>query len=156
VVAWGTARGLGRLLPEGLKLEPMILPFIDEASAWLDAQRVALAADVGGGRLNPDASSMIETAAMQRLFSKFWGELALRAQFTWRVTERAEDGTVKQAVVATELALAAARMGDASRQSLLAAWECSAKSAQARAKAGPADPHAALAAALAAERKAPR
>jgi hypothetical protein len=135
-MAWGQARGLGRLLPEGLKVEPMIVPFMAEASAWLDAQRAALASDVGGGRLNPDASSMLETAALQRLFHKFWSELAMRAQFVWKVTERNEDGSVKQAVVATDLALAAARMGDASRQSLLAAWEIAAKAAENRPPGG--------------------
>jgi hypothetical protein len=148
IVAWGKRQGMGKLFglleESGLRVESLLGAFMQEAQLWADAQRMALGQDSGGDRVNPDASAMLEIAATQRLFFKFWSELACRTRFVWKVVERDAEGNPTQVVPNTELAMAASRMGDAARQNMLAAFEIAARQAAARSKAGPADPHAAL------------
>jgi hypothetical protein len=94
------------------------------------AQTSALAASVGGGHCGPAPSSLVASAALQLAWSRYFSDKA------------AEVGD-------PELALTASRLGDASRQNLLAAHELCAKEALARKAAAPSDPARALVASLA-------
>lgn len=88
------------------------------AVSFRRAQTSALAASVGGGFCGPAPSSLVATAALQLAWSRYFSDKA------------AEVGD-------PDLALTASRLGDASRQSLLAAHELCAKEAIARRGAAP-------------------
>jgi len=74
-----------------------------------------LAATVGGGRIGPGPASVISTAALQMAASR------------WLSDRGAETGDAK-------LLLEAAKLGDSSRQNLLAAHELAAREASSRPK----------------------
>lgn len=104
-------------LPEGAAFRP----YKAAAVAFRRAQTAALAASVGGGFCGPAPASMIASAALALAWSRFLGDRA------------AEIGD-------PDLALKAARLGETSRQHLLAAHELCAREAEARRKsAGPED-----------------
>ena len=101
-----------RSLPEGSGFSA----YKAAASSFRRAQCASLAATVGGGVCGPGPSSMVASAALALAWSRFLGDTA------------AETGDA-------ELALRAARLGEVSRQHLLAAHELAAREAQARPKA---------------------
>lgn len=105
-------------------------PYARLAREWRDAHMTQLSATVGGGEVGPGPASIVSTAATQLGASRYLGD------------EGARTGNAK-------MLLDASRLGDASRQNLLAAHELVAKEAASR----PRDPRAsvdfvALAAAL--------
>jgi len=108
-----------RSLPEGSAFGP----YKAAASSFRRAQFAALASSVGGGYCGPAPSSVVASAALALAWSRYLGDMA------------AETGDA-------ELALRAARLGEVSRQHLLAAHELCAREAQARPQA-PIDPLAA-------------
>lgn len=92
------------------------------ASSFRRAQCAALAASVGAGMCGPGPSSMVASAALQLAWSRYLSDQA------------AANGD-------PDMAIAASRLADASRNNLLSAHELTAKEAQARAAVrGPADP----------------
>jgi hypothetical protein len=93
-------------------------PYRASAVTFRRAQCATLAATVGGGVCGAAPSSLIATAALQLAWSRF---LSDRAALTGDPS----------------LAMTASRLGDASRQSLLAAHELCAREGQARAAAAP-------------------
>jgi hypothetical protein len=104
-----------RGLPEGCGFRP----YKAAASSFRRAQCSSLAANVGGGYCGPAPSSMVASAALQLAWSRYLSDTA------------AETGDA-------DMALAASRLADASRQNLLAAHELCAREAAAR-PSGPAD-----------------
>ncbi|MGO8998276.1 MAG: hypothetical protein ACLQVI_33575 [Polyangiaceae bacterium] len=96
-------------------------PYRASAVSFRRAQCAALAQGVGGGVCGAAPSSLVATAALQLAWSRFFSDKAA-------VTGDAD------------LALTASRLGDASRQSLLAAHELCAKEAQARRQRAEAPP----------------
>ena len=100
---------------------PEFSPYLKAAAGFRRAQCTALAKSVGGGWCGPGPSSVVATAAWQLAASRFLFEKASR--------------TGDAALFA-----AASRLGDAHRQSLLAAHELCAREASARAKAPNAAP----------------
>ncbi len=83
------------------------------AREWRDDHMAQLAATVGGGRVGPGPASIVSTAALQLAASRYLADLG------------ADEGNAKTL-------LEASRLGDASRQNLLAAHELVAKEAAAR------------------------
>jgi hypothetical protein len=136
--AWGATVGLGRLLE--MTTEERLSPFVGEAEAWLKAQCEACARDVGGGQLSPGVVSILRTAAWERLYSAFLFDCATRSSFAWDA-ERDAKGELRALGPRTDLVIVAGRLGDSSRQNLLAAHELAAREAQARPR-GPVDPMA--------------
>jgi hypothetical protein len=132
--AWGAGLGLGRLLAT-FKDDDAIAPFVREGEEWLGAQCVAVARDVGAGELSPGVVSILRTAAWERLYSAWLFDAGTRGIFAWDVHERDEAGQVKRATPRTDLLVVATRLGDASRQNLLAAHELASREAEARPKA---------------------
>ena len=102
-----------RRLPAGAAFGP----YKASAVSFRRAQCSALARDVGGGHCGPAPSSMVATASLQLAWSRYLSDLA------------AETGD-------PDLALTASRLGDASRQNLLAAHELCAREATARPRTG--------------------
>jgi hypothetical protein len=96
------------------------------AVSFRRAQCAALAASVGNGACGPGPSSLVATAALQLAWSRYFSDKA------------ALTGDAK-------LAGAASKLGNDSRQNLLAAHELCAREGKARPKTSP---HAALMAAL--------
>ncbi len=93
------------------------------ASSFRRTQCAELARTVGGGVCGPGPSSVVASAALALAWSRYFSDLA------------ASTGD-------PELAMRSARLGETSRQHLLAAHELCAREAQARPK-GPVDPLAA-------------
>jgi hypothetical protein len=98
-----------RALPEGSAFRQ----YRAAASSFRRAQCAALASTVGGGYCGPAPSSVVASSALALAWSRYLGDLA------------AEQGD-------PELALKAARLGETSRQHLLAAHELCAREATAR------------------------
>jgi hypothetical protein len=146
VRAWGATLGLGRLLT--LTEDSHLAPFVVEAEAWLRAQAEACARDVGGGQLSPGVVSILRTAAWERMYSAFLFDAGSRQSFAWQVDEERTPKVLPR----TELVMVAARLGDSSRQNLLAAHELSAREAAARPRV-PADAVAAMRARILGEKE---
>jgi hypothetical protein len=98
-----------RALPEGSAFRAYKVA----AASFRRAQCAELARTVGGGVCGPGPSSMIASAALQLAWSRYLADAAAEHQ-------------------EPDLALAASRLADASRQNLLAAHELCAKEAAAR------------------------
>jgi hypothetical protein len=94
-------------------------PYARLAREWRDAHMAQLGATVAGGEVGPGPASIVSTAAIQMAASR------------WLADRGAENGDVKAL-------LDASKLGDSSRQSLLAAHELAAREAQARPKQKPA------------------
>lgn len=107
-------------LPEG----HAYLPYARLARAWRDEHMAHLGATVGGGVIGAGVASVVSTAALQLAASR------------WLSDQGAASGDAR-------LLLDASRLGDASRQNLLAAHELAAREAAAR-PAAPFDPLAAF------------
>jgi hypothetical protein len=133
--AWGASLGLGRLLT--LTEDAHLAPFVREAEAWLEAQAEACARDVGGGMLSAGVTSVLRTAAWERLYSAWLFDCGTRAVFAWDVLERDQEGKAKVTLPRTELLAVAARLGDASRQNVLCGFELAAREAESRSKGAP-------------------
>jgi hypothetical protein len=88
-------------------------PYARLAREWRDEQIARLAATVGGGEVGPAPASIVSTAALQLAASRYCHDLG------------AQTGD-------TKLLLESSRLGDASRQGLLAAHELCAREAAAR------------------------
>jgi hypothetical protein len=132
-LAWGLdlGAGLGRAL-QAFKVEPEFVQAIENGERWYEAQLTALARDVGGGVLSPAVCSIVRTASSQRTLSAIYFDLSVRQHFAWEVLERDAKQEPKRVVPRTDLAMAAARLGDSSRQNLLAAHHLAAAEAQSR------------------------
>jgi hypothetical protein len=105
-------------LPEGTAFAP----YRASAATFRRVQCAELAKTVGGGVCGPGPSSIVASAALALAWSRYLSDVA------------ATNGD-------PELALRAVRLGDASRQALLTAFELCAREAEARRKTtGPADP----------------
>jgi hypothetical protein len=114
-LAAAESRQLAQLLglwepPEGHEYAP----YARLAREWRDAHTKQLAATVGGGEVGPGPASIVATAALQLAAGRFLSDLG------------AKNGDPK-------MLLDGSRLGDSSRQSLLAAHELTAKEAHARA-----------------------
>ena len=108
------ARQLGQLL--GLWVPPdghAYAPYTRLAREWRDAHMATLAATVGGGEVGPGPASIVSTAAMQLAASRYLYDRG------------AETGDARMLGESS-------RLGDSSRQSLLAAHELCAREAAAR------------------------
>lgn len=88
-------------------------PYARLAREWRDEHMATLAATVGGGAVGPGPASVVSLAALQLGASRYLFDQGARA------------GDAK-------MLLDASRLGDSSRQSLLAAHELAAKEAAAR------------------------
>lgn len=97
--------------PEGHEFAP----YARLAREWRDAHMSAVSASVAGGEVGPGPASVISTAALELAASR------------WLFDKGAKDGDAK-------VLLEAARLGDSSRQNLLAAHELAAREAKARPK----------------------
>lgn len=92
---------------------PEMRPYLDQAERWRRAKVTELAATVGGGRCGAGPSSIIATAARQLASSTYLFELGSRTGDP-------------------DLLAQSSRLGNDSRQNLLAAHELCAKEATAR------------------------
>jgi hypothetical protein len=88
-------------------------PYTRLAREWRDEHMATLAATVGGGAVGPGPASIVSTAALQMAASR------------WLFDRGAEAGSARMLADAS-------RLGDSSRQSLLAAHELCAREAKAR------------------------
>ncbi len=88
------------------------------AREWRDEHMATLAATVAGGEVGPGPASIVSTAALQMAASR------------WLFDRGAELGDAR-------ILADASRLGDASRQSLLAAHELAAREAAARPRVNP-------------------
>lgn len=105
------ARLLGRVeLPE----EHPLVPYRRDAADWRDAHLARLAATVGGGECGPAVQAVVSTAALQHAASRWLFDRSVLEQ-------------------SAEIALAASRLANDSRQNLLAAHELCAREATAKA-----------------------
>lgn len=95
-----------------------LLPYRRDAADWRDAHLARLRDTVGGGECGPAVQAIISTAALQHAASRWL--------FDRSVIE-----------LSAKLALEASKLGDASRQNILAAHELCAREAQSRPKAVP-------------------
>lgn len=116
--AGGTARAGATALARRLRLgdtfaDPRFEPYARAARDFRRAQVTRLGRDVGGGQCGPGPASIVATASLQLAASRFFFEVL-------------GDMT------------AGSRLGDASRQNLLAAHELCAREAQGRPKPRPA------------------
>jgi hypothetical protein len=111
-------------LPEG----SAFAPYRRAAATFRRVQCTELARTVGGGMCGPGPSSVVASAALALAWSRYFSDQA-------------------STTGDSELAMRSARLGETSRQHLLAAHELCAREAQAR-KFTQASPHAALNAAL--------
>lgn len=100
-------------------------PYRRAAATFRRVQCAELARTVGGGMCGPGPSSVVASAALALAWSRYFSDQA------------AAQGD-------PELALRSARLGETSRQHLLAAHELCAKEAAARKAQAPADPLAAI------------
>jgi hypothetical protein len=128
---WAERFGLGRLI-EGLKDEATIAPFLPAGEKWLRDQCAFIVENISDGVLSPAVWSMAQTAAQQHILKCYFFDLATRSHFAFDVLERDAEGNPKRIQPNTELALVAARLGDSSRQNLLAAHELAAREAASR------------------------
>ncbi len=109
-------RQLAKLM--GLKEVPEdhpMAPYLRMARDWRDAHASTLAATVGGGMVGPGPASILATAAMQLAASRWLHDLAI------------ETGDAS-------LFAASSKLGNDSRQNLLAVHELCAQEAKARPK----------------------
>jgi hypothetical protein len=123
----GTSRLTSRL---GLSTPPdgdAFAPYRRAAATFRRVQCAELSRTVGGGACGPGPSSVVASAALALAWSRYLSDQAA-------------------ATGDPELAMRSARLGETSRQHLLAAHELCAREAEARPPA--VDPHAALALAL--------
>lgn len=102
--------------------EHPLAPYRRDAADWRDAHLARLAATVGGGECGPAIQAIVSTAALQHAASRWLFDRSVLEQ-------------------SAELARQASRLGDASRQNLLAAHELCAKEAAAKAKLSAGDAH---------------
>jgi hypothetical protein len=112
-------------LPEGAAFRP----YKAAATSFRRCQCNELAATVGGGMCGPGPSSMVASAALQLAWSRYLSDQAA-------------------ATGDAEMALAASRLADASRNNLLSAHELAAREANARRASQPTSAHATLTAVL--------
>lgn len=123
------ARAGGLAKAEGLRAERLLgrvdlpddhpmLPYRRDAADWRDAHLARLAETVGGGECGPAVQAIVSTAALQHAASRWLFDKATMEQ-------------------SAEMALQASRLGDASRQNLLASHELCAREADAAPKADP-------------------
>lgn len=131
---WARSLGMGRLL-QGLEAEDRLVPFTKDADAWYRAQVQHVASVVGGGVCSPGVCSIIRTSAWERCFSAFLFEAGAMRAFAW---DRDDRRTNQKVLPRTDLLLVASRLGDSSRQNLLAAHSLAALEARSRADAAPA------------------
>lgn len=127
---WGRTLGLGGLLT-ALEADAHLKPFVDESQRWLRARVAEVASNVGGGVASAGVVSILTTSAWQRCFSSALFEIAATAAFAW---VRGAAGETPKIDPRTDLVMVASKLGDASRQNLLAAFEIAAKEAAARPK----------------------
>lgn len=134
--------GLGQLISQFEK-DARIEPFVTESERWMRQTLEGLARDVGGGELSAEVVSIVQTAAWERAFSRYLFDISTRSQFAWTVAEnKVPIGDKKHTVKPnTETILTASRLGDSSRQNLLAAFELAAREAQARKAARDREPY---------------
>jgi hypothetical protein len=116
----GQSRLANRLGLATLAADAPIAPYMRSAVSFRRAQCAELARTVGGGVCGPGPSSVVASAALALAWSRYLADKA------------ATSGDA-------ELATKAARLGETSRQHLLAAHELCAREAQARPRA-PFDP----------------
>lgn len=117
--AGGRARAGSVRLARTLGLSPppdtsAFAPYRRQAAAFRRAHVAQLARSVGGGYCGPGPSSIVATAAWQLALSRY-------------ILDKAESATSADLVIAS-------RLGNESRQNLLAAHELTAKEAKARPK----------------------
>ncbi len=137
---WAKHLGLGRMI-ERFPVDGEIAPFANESEQWFKQTCAEIARDVGGGQLSPGCCSIVRTAAWERAFSTFLFDLATRGQMAWDVRDPLPLPNAKHRLTPrTDLVLVAARLGDSSRQNILAAHELAAREAQSRTKTSALDP----------------
>jgi hypothetical protein len=119
----GKSRLTARLGLAALPDESAFAPYLRSAATFRRVQCAALASCVGGGMCGPAPSSVVASAALALAWSRFFSD------------EAARKGD-------PELAMRSARLGETSRQHLLAAHELCAREAKARPQQ-PVDPLAA-------------
>ena len=142
---WSRGLGLASLLTHFKDFDGLA-PYKRDAVAWLEAEAMAVARDVGGGELAPGCMSVLETAARQRMFSKFYFDLATTSSFAW---QKAPAGTTPSVQPRSDLVGTASRLANDSRQNVAAARIIAAEDARGRAqRLGPVDPQDALRASL--------
>lgn len=120
----GTSRLASRLGLAWLPDSDTFAPYRRAASTFRRVQCAELARTVGGGMCGPSPSSVVASVALALAWSRYFSDKA------------AQTGDA-------ELAMRSARLGETSRQHLLAAHELCAREAAARPK-GPIDPLAAF------------
>ena len=129
VTKWARTLGVGAVL-EKLGADANVKPYVDESDRWYRERAAEVASVVGGGVASAGVCSVLRTAAMQRAFSAFFFELGMTGAFAWNRSEGGKPTIDPR----TDLVLVASRLGDASRQNLLAAHELAAKEAASRPK----------------------
>jgi hypothetical protein len=122
----GTSRLTSRLGLATLSDGDAFAPYRRAAATFRRVQCSELARSVGGGVCGPGPSSVVASAALALAWSRYFSDLA------------ASTGDA-------ELAMRSARLGETSRQHLLAAHELCSREATARAATIPANVHDALA-----------
>lgn len=131
-IAKQESQSLKRLM--GLKEPPedhWYRPYYKLSREWRDGHIAELAATVGGGRVGPGPASIVSTAALQLAAARHIFDTAMTAP---GLTEAQR----------ADLILKASRLGDSSRQNILAAHELTVREAEARAKQQPISPNDAL------------
>lgn len=112
--AAGESKQLARLLGlQDLDDDHPYAPYARLAREWRDAQMVELSATVGGGQISPGVASIISTAALQMAASR------------WASDQGATELDAKAL-------LEFSKLGDASRQNILAAHQLAAIEAKSR------------------------
>lgn len=130
---WGARLGLGTLLADPLLgSEERFAPFMNDAEHWYRAKVEELASTIGGGIASAGVCSIVRTAAMERMFSAFLFEMQMTRAFAFARGSQAEGKTGAKFDIRVDLAQVASRLGDSSRQNLLAAHELCAREAMAR------------------------
>jgi hypothetical protein len=122
----GTSRLTTRLGLSTLADGDAFVPYRRAAATFRRVQCAELARSVGGGQCGPGPSSVVASAALALAWSRYFSDLA------------ASTGDA-------ELAMRSARLGETSRQHLLAAHELCAREARARPRPHGTDPYAHLA-----------
>lgn len=130
-VKWGKALRLGGLL-KVLEDDQNLAPLIRESQRWYRTKVREVAAAVGGGVASAGVVSVLKTAAWQRAFSSALFELAAKRAYAWRVEE--VDGK-KRPEPRFDLVAMASKLGNDSRQNLLAAHSLAALEAAANREA---------------------
>lgn len=109
---------------------------LKERQEWYLAQCAYVASSVGGGVCSPGVASILETASWERCFSTILFQAGTVRRFAWDIDHKRTPKTIPR----TELLVVAARLGDSSRQNILAAHSLAAVEARSRAeRVGPGD-----------------